>query len=98
MIPDILEFTNRDFGITKDANGNKVIDSSHKDGISVLGWYIKQGILLTDISDVMQDANIYMDDVMLVDKAAKNIIEKAQEAIREDASYGSITLPDETGK
>nr|DAW57033.1 MAG TPA: hypothetical protein [Crassvirales sp.] len=78
LIPGLLEFTDKDFGIVKDDNGNKNIDSSHPDGISVLGWYIKQGILLTDIADTMRDANIYIDDVMLVDKTAERKIEQAQ--------------------
>lgn len=98
LIPNVLEFTNKDFGITKDSNGNKQVDSSHPNGISVLGWYIKQGILLTDIADTLQDANIYVDDVMLVDKTAERRIEQSQQKIQEETKRGSITLPDETGK
>lgn len=97
LIPGILEFTNKDFGIVKDDNGNKNIDSSHPDGISVLGWYIKQGILLTDIADTMRDANVYIDDVMLVDKTAERKIEQSQQKIQKEVR-GNITLPDETGK
>lgn len=98
LIPNVLEFTNKDFGITKDSNGNKQVDSSHPNGISVLGWYIKQGILLTDIADTLQDANIYIDDVMLVDKTAWRKIEQSQQKVQEETKRGSITLPDETGK
>lgn len=98
LIPNVLEFTNKDFGITKDSNGNKQVDSSHPNGISVLGWYIKQGILLTDIADTLQDANIYIDDVMLVDKTAQRKIEQSQQKVQEETKRGSITLPDETGK
>lgn len=98
LIPNVLEFTNKDFGITKDSNGNKQVDSSHPNGISVLGWYIKQGILLTDIADTLQDANIYVDDVMLVDKTAERKIEQSQQKVQEETKRGSITLPDETGK
>lgn len=98
LIPNVLEFTNKDFGITKDSNGNKQVDSSHPNGISVLGWYIKQGILLTDIADTLQDANIYVDDVMLVDKTAQRKIEQSQQKVQEETKRGSITLPDETGK
>lgn len=98
MIPNILEFTNKDFGIIKDSNGNKQVDSSHPNGISVLGWYIKQGILLTDIADTMQDANLYIDDVMLIDKTSERKIEQSQQKIQEEVSRGTITLPDETGK
>ena len=97
LIPGLLEFTDKDFGIVKDDNGNKNIDSSHPDGISVLGWYIKQGILLTDIADTMRDANIYIDDVMLVDKTAERKIEQTQQKIQKEVR-GNITLPDETGK
>lgn len=98
LIPNVLEFTNKDFGITKDSNGNKQVDSSHPNGISVLGWYIKQGILLTDIANTLQDANIYIDDVMLVDKTAQRKIEQSQQKVQEETKRGSITLPDETGK
>lgn len=98
LIPNVLEFTNKDFGITKDSNGNKQVDSSHPNGISVLGWYIKQGILLTDIADTLRDANIYIDDVMLVDKTAQRKIEQSQQKVQEETKRGSITLPDETGK
>lgn len=98
LIPNVLEFTNKDFGITKDSNGNKQVDSSHPNGISVLGWYIKQGILLTDIADTLQDANIYIDDVMLIDKTAERKIEQSQQKVQEETKRGSIILPDETGK
>lgn len=98
LIPNVLEFTNKDFGIIKDSKGNKQVDSSYPNGISVLGWYIKQGILLTDIADTMQDANIYIDDVMLVDKNAESKVEQPQQKVQEETKMGSITLPDETGK
>lgn len=98
LIPNVLEFTNKDFGIIKDSKGNKQVDSSYPNGISVLGWYIKQGILLTDIADTMQDANIYIDDVMLVDKNAESKVEQSQQKVQEETKIGSITLPDETGK
>lgn len=98
LIPNVLEFTNKDFGIIKDSKGNKQVDSSYPNGISVLGWYIKQGILLTDIADTMQDANIYIDDVMLVDKNAESKVEQSQQKVQEETKMGRITLPDETGK
>lgn len=98
LIPNVLEFTNKDFGIIKDSKGNKQVDSSYPNGISVLGWYIKQGILITDIADTMQDANIYIDDVMLVDKNAESKVEQSQQKVQEETKMGSITLPDETGK
>jgi hypothetical protein len=46
----------------------------------------------------MQDANIYIDDVMLVDKNAESKVEQSQQKVQEETKMGSITLPDETGK
>jgi hypothetical protein len=46
----------------------------------------------------MQDANIYIDDVMLVDKNAESKVEQSQQKVQEETRMGSITLPDETGK
>jgi hypothetical protein len=46
----------------------------------------------------LQDANIYIDDVMLVDKTAERKIEQSQQKVQEETKRGSITLPDETGK
>lgn len=90
IIPGELEFTRKDFGL----EGNPK-------GISVLGWYIKQGILLTDIADELQDANIYVDDVMLVDKTVKQVQEQAnekiQEAVKEDINSRVIEYTDGSG-
>lgn len=72
IIPGELEFTRKDFGL----EGNPK-------GISVLGWYIKQGILLTDIADQLQDANIYVDDVRLVDKTVKQVQQEANQKLQE---------------
>nr|DAX32756.1 MAG TPA: hypothetical protein [Caudoviricetes sp.] len=63
VLPGKIEFSLKDFGLKKDKKGNKVVDRSNPNGISVLGWYIKQGVLTTDIADYMNNANIYVDDV-----------------------------------
>lgn len=98
LIPGELEFDLRDFGIIKDANGRKSIDENHPNGISVLGWYIKQGILLTDISDTLKDANIYIDDVKVVDKRTEPNIKQALNEIKETTESSNImALPDIDG-
>lgn len=90
LIPGELEFTRKDFGL----EGNPK-------GISVLGWYIKQGILLTDIADELQDANIYVDDVRLADKTVKQVQEQAnekiQESVKEDVNSRVIEYTDGSG-
>ena len=101
IIPGELEFGLKDFGLTK-VGDRKESDNSNPNGISVLGWYIKQGILLTDISDNLQDANIYVDDVMLVDKTVEQTqqeaVKKIQEVTEDRIRTQVFTLPDETGK
>lgn len=102
LIPGELEFGLKDFGLKK-VGDRKESDESNPNGISVLGWYIKQGILLTDISDNLEDANIYVDDVMLVDKTVEQnqqeAVQKVQKAVEEDRIRTQVfTLPDETGK
>lgn len=90
IIPGELEFTRKDFGL----EGNPK-------GISVLGWYIKQGILLTDIADQLQDANIYVDDVRLVDKTVKQVQQEAnqklQESVKDDLREKTIEYTDISG-
>lgn len=90
IIPGELEFTRKDFGL----EGNPK-------GISVLGWYIKQGILLTDIADQLQDANIYVDDVRLVDKTVKQVQQEAnqklQESVKDDIREKVIEYTDISG-
>lgn len=90
IIPGELEFTRKDFGL----EGNSK-------GISVLGWYIKQGILLTDIADQLQDANIYVDDVRLVDKTVKQVQQEAnqklQESVKDDLRERIIEYTDASG-
>lgn len=100
IIPGKLEFDLKDFGLKKDENGNKVVDESNPNGISVLGWYIKQNILVTDIADYLNDANIYVDDVRLQDKREEKVQEQAQEKVEQIDKQENqvITLPDATGK
>ena len=83
MIPGRLEFTLKDFGIVTDSNGRRRQDEKHPNGISVLGWYIKQGILLTDISDKLQNANLYMDDVKLVNRDYIPNLQEATQQVKE---------------
>lgn len=80
IIPGELEFTRKDFGV----EGNPK-------GISVLGWYIKQGILQTDIADELWDANIYVDDVRLVDKTVEQVQEQSNEKIQEAVKEDNLT-------
>lgn len=83
MIPGRLEFTLKDFGIVTDSNGRRRQDEKHPNGISVLGWYIKQGILLTDISDKLQNANLYIDDVKLVNRDYIPNLQEATQQVKE---------------
>lgn len=99
IVPGELEFGLKDFGLKKDEQGRKFEDPDNINGISVLGWYIKQGILVTDIADNLNDCNIYVDDVMLIDTTAEKVVEQAQEDIKEAVKeHDVITLPDESGK
>lgn len=83
MIPGRLEFTLKDFGIVTDSNGRRRQDDKHPNGISVLGWYIKQGILLTDISDKLKNANLYIDDVKLVNRDYIPNLQEATQQVEE---------------
>ena len=102
IIPGLIELDQSEFGIIPGSNGRKTIDSKHPNGMSTLGWYIKQGILLTDIADELWDSNIYVDDVMLADKTAEKIQQQAQQKVEkeyEDPIKTKVfTLPDESGK
>lgn len=100
VLPGKIEFSLKDFGLKKDKKGNKVVDRSNPNGISVLGWYIKQGVLTTDIADYMNNANIYVDDVQLVDKRSQKLQDDIKEVIKETTQEESqiLTLPDASGK
>ena len=94
LIPGKLEFGLKDFGIVKNANGKKSIDENHPNGISVLGWYVKEGILLTDASDTLKDANIYIDDVRVVDVRTEQNVKEALAEIKETAEQANtLELP-----
>lgn len=84
IIPGLIELDQSEFGIIAGSNGRKTIDSKHPNGMSTLGWYIKQGILLTDIADELWDSNIYVDDVMLADKAAERYSSKLNKRQRKN--------------
>ena len=87
--PGVLEFSKEDFGID-----NKYSDR----GISSLGWYIKEGILLTDAADRLYDVNIYVDDVTVVDRNQQNTQQKTAEKAAEFGSTSKqFDLPGENG-
>lgn len=100
IVPGEIEFTPKDFGIEYQ-NGKRVVSKTNPNGISVLGWYIKQGILMTDIADNLQDANIYVDDVAIQSKSQKSEQQQAQqhisEAVERDFRGESISYTDEQG-
>lgn len=100
IVPGEIEFTPRDFGIEYQ-DGKRVVSKTNPNGISVLGWYIKQGILMTDIADNLQDANIYVDDVTIQSKSQKSEQQQAQqhisEAVERDFRKESISYIDEQG-
>ena len=105
LIPGELEFTLKDFGLTKDAQGRKIVDESLPNGISELGWYIKQGILLTDVSDNFEDAKWYVQDVALVDKSAKETvqdvdkkIDQMNETLDQSQASDQLIVPGDNGE
>lgn len=93
MIPGKLEFTLKDFGIVTGQDGRRRQDEKHPNGISVLGWYIKQGVLLTDAADKFTNANMYVDDVRLVDRRQRSNIQEATQQVKETVESNTIELP-----
>ena len=86
LIPGVLQFTKEDFGI----------NNTNPNGISSLGWYIKQGILLTNTSDTLEDVNLYVDDVTLIDtNSIDNSIQKQQEVQQKSTQSQYFDLPGE---
>ena len=73
----------RRLNIGNKRNVRRVQDKKHPNGISILGWYIKQGILLTDISDKLKNANLYIDDVKLVNRDALPNMQEANQQLQE---------------
>lgn len=98
ILPGKIEFTLKDFGLMRDSNGQIVTDPNQPNGISELGWYIKEGILLTDIADELWDANIYIDDVQLVDRNREQTIQEAENKVEQAAKQSQVfDLPDGSG-
>lgn len=81
FIPGVLEFTADMFGLEKDSTGKWVPSETNPHGRSVLSWLITSGKILTNIEDELYDANVYFDDVKVVDKNAERT---SQEKIVED--------------
>lgn len=83
-----IEFTKEDFGV----------GTENPNGISTLGWYIRQGVLLTDVADEMPNANIYADDVTVVDTEVQNTMNEATKRVAEQQSKEKeYDLPGEGG-
>ena len=93
MVPGKLEFTLKDFGIVTGQDRRRRQDEKHPNGISVLGWYIKQGVLLTDVADKFTNANMYVDDVRLVDRRQRSNIQEATQQVKETVESNTIELP-----
>ena len=83
-----FEFTKEDFGV----------GTENPNGISTLGWYIRQGVLLTDVSNEMPNANIYVDDVTVVDVEAQKTVNDAIKRVAEPKTTDKeYDLPGEGG-
>lgn len=101
VVPGQIEFDIKDFGL-KEQNGINVEDTSNPNGISVLGWYIKNGWIQTNSADRMYNVGLWIDDVRLSDQEVVNNQEVAAEKVQEfskQKSYEGITIevPDEKG-
>lgn len=81
FIPGTLEFSADMFGLEKDSTGKWVPSETNPHGRSVLSWLIKSGKILTNVEDELYDANVYFDDVKVVDKNAERT---SQEKIVEE--------------
>lgn len=95
MIPGKFEFTLKDFGLKRNANNEIVLDGTN--GISELGWYIKQGVLLTDIADRLWNANLYVDDVQLITNEQKNTLNQVTTAAKQQDSAKGFQVMDQNG-
>lgn len=101
VVPGQIEFDIKDFGL-KEQNGINVEDTSNPNGISVLGWYIKNGWIQTNSADRMYNVGLWIDDVRLSDQEVVNNQEVAAEKVQEfskQKSYEGVTMevPDEKG-
>lgn len=98
IVPGEVELTLKDFGLMKDASGKVVDDPNLPKGISQLGWYIKEGIINTDIADELYDANIYIDDLQLVDRNRLQTATEAEKKVEQVAQESQVfDLPDTAG-
>ena len=91
FVPGVLEFTADMFGLEKDSTGKWVPSETNPYGRSVLSWLIASGKILTNIEDDLYDANVYFDDVKVVDKntertSQEKIVEEEYDA-KEDAIF-----------
>jgi len=92
MIPGKFEFTLKDFGLKRNANNEIVLDGTN--GISELGWYIKQGVLLTDIADRLWNANLYVDDVQLITNEQRDTLNQVTTAAKQQDSTKGFQVMD----
>ena len=87
IIPGVMEFDKKMLGIQGDPKG-----------ISALGYYVSNGLLLTDVVGI-KDALLFIKDVKLQEKVQEDQTEKIEENIQTDESADSIDdlelFPDE---
>ena len=95
MIPNKFEFTLKDFGLKRNDKNEIIPDGTN--GISELGWYIKQGILLTDVSDKLWNANLYVDDVQLITEDQQKVLEQVNTAKPEQDTNKGFQVMDQNG-
>lgn len=106
VIPGQIEFTAKDFGLRK-YEGKVQPLKGLSQGISVLGWYIKNGWIQTNSADRMWDVSLWVDDVTTIDStqdsnqkaAQKKVNEQSKRTTTVDESVRNLefTLPDEKG-
>jgi hypothetical protein len=64
LVPNVLEFTLEDVGLTRSKEGSIVEDNNHPDGTSFVSWLIKNGKLESDLNDqVFINPFVYSSDV-----------------------------------
>jgi hypothetical protein len=99
IVPGELEFTPAQVGLKKTADGFAV-DPKHRQGMSVLGWYIQQGFLRTNVIG-LANASTYFKDFEVVDVTPAEVqdqVENPQDHIDEthpdeDDSFGGLFDP-----
>ena len=91
IVPGELEFTAEEMGLQKNQDGSYSNSKIHPRGISMLGWYIKQGALMTSV-DRLQNANLYIKDVALVDKI-EEIPATPEQIISAPEQFDSNAIP-----